>query len=76
MATRQHALVPKHTKCSEKETKELLERYQITAKELPAILFNDPALEGLNLQVGDVVKVARASPTAKQTAFYRRISHD
>ncbi len=69
-----HILVPKHSKISERELKELLEKYSLTTfKELPKILVSDPALEDLNVKEGDVIKVSRNSSTAGEIVFYRRI---
>lgn len=76
MAAKTHQLVPKHTKLSEKDKKELLETYHITARELPVILITDPAIEGLKVQEGDVVKIERPSFTTKTTLFYRRVAHE
>ncbi|MBS3128702.1 DNA-directed RNA polymerase subunit H [Candidatus Woesearchaeota archaeon] len=68
-----HVLVPTHEKISDKEKQDLLKRYNITIKELPMILNKDPAIESLMLKDGDVVKIARASRTAGETIFYRRV---
>lgn len=68
-----HYLVPKHTKLNEKEKQELLEQYGITVKELPKILRKDPAIVRLNAAVGDVIKIARNSPTAIEAVFYRGV---
>lgn len=70
-----HALVPKHTKCSEKEKKELFEKYKITLRELPRISKNDPAIQHLDANVGDAIKIARNSKTAGKTVFYRGVSN-
>ena len=66
-----HHLVPKHIKISEKEKQELLKRYNITTKELPKILIEDPAIKNLEVKIGDVVKILRKSPTAGEFVFYR-----
>ena len=56
-----HILQPKHTKLKEKETQELLEKFNISKAQLPKILSNDPALpEGCD--VGDVIKIERKEP--------------
>ena len=68
-----HTLVPKHAKASDKEVKELLEKYSITAYQLPRILISDPAIEDLNVQEDDIVKITRPSPTAGETVFFRRV---
>ena len=70
---RQHILIPKHEKLSEKEANEVLEKYKITINELPAIQKNDPALAGMSVEVGDVIMIERKSPTAGKTVFYRGV---
>ncbi|MBW2963875.1 DNA-directed RNA polymerase subunit H [Candidatus Woesearchaeota archaeon] len=69
----QHVLIPKHKKISDKEKKELLDKYKITINELPVILKSDAALIGMDVQAGDVVKIERDSPTAGKTVFYRGV---
>ena len=68
-----HVLVPKHSKVGEREKKELLEKYSLNLRELPRILASDPAIQGLDVKEGDVVKVVRQSATAGEAAFYRRV---
>ncbi len=68
-----HILVPKHTKISDKEKKELYEKHKISFNALPKILRTDPAVKELNVKVGDVIKITRKSPTAGETIFYRGI---
>ncbi len=64
-----HVLQPKHTKLSEKESQELLERYNISKAQLPKILSTDPALpEGC--QVGDIIKIERKNKD-KIEIYYR-----
>lgn len=69
-----HVLVPKHSKVSEKELKEVLERYSIEINMLPRISKSDPAIANLDVKEGDVVKIVRNSPTAGRALFYRRVS--
>ena len=68
-----HVLVPKHAKASEKEKRELLERYQISIRELPRIVMSDPAIQHLDASEGDIIKIVRPSPTAGETVFFRRV---
>ncbi len=68
-----HILVPKHVKLNEKEKKQLLEKYNISVNELPKINVKDPAIKDLKLEIGDVVKIVRISPTAGETIFYRSV---
>ncbi len=68
---KKHVLVPKHSKVSEKEKKEILEKYQISVFDLPFINKKDPAIEELEVEVGDIVKITRKSATAGEAVFYR-----
>jgi len=68
-----HVLVPEHTKLSDKEKKELLERYHISLKELPKIKKKDPAIAHLSIKEGDVIKITRKSNTAGESIFYRGV---
>ncbi|MBT3406592.1 DNA-directed RNA polymerase subunit H [Candidatus Woesearchaeota archaeon] len=68
-----HTLVPKHTKLSESEKKTLLKKYNITVKELPKILINDPAIIRFDPKVNDVIKIERGSHTARSSVFYRGV---
>ena len=53
-----HALQPKHSKLSEKETEELLTKLNISKAQLPKILSTDPGLaEGC--EIGDVIRIER-----------------
>jgi DNA-directed RNA polymerase subunit H len=66
-----HKLVPKHILLSEQEKEEVLKTYGITLKQLPRILSSDPVIKILGGKPGDVVKIIRKSPTAKETVYYR-----
>jgi len=70
-----HHLVPKHIKVSDREKQELLKKYNITVKELPKIMINDPSIENLDVKSDDVVKIIRKSSTAGEVSFYRCIAH-
>jgi len=68
-----HVLVPKHLKLSEKEKKELFEKYNISLKEIPSMLKTDPAIQSLNPKPGDVIKIIRKSRTSGEAFYYRGI---
>ena len=68
-----HILVPRHSKLSETEKKQLFEKYNISLKELPKILKKDPAIADLKVKEGDVIKIERNSPTAGKTVYYRGV---
>jgi DNA-directed RNA polymerase subunit H len=66
-----HTLVPKHEKMSEEEFNEVMKAYNVSKTQLPRILVTDPAIERLEVEVGDVIKITRKSPTVGKAYFYR-----
>lgn len=62
-----HVLVPKHEVLSDKEKKELLEKYNIKPIQLPKILVKDPCVKALKAKVGDVIKITRDN----KSVYYR-----
>ncbi len=73
--TPNHILIPKHAKISEKEKKDLFNKYKISFKELPKIHIDDPAIASMKLKEGDIVKIIRMSRTAGETVFYRGVAN-
>lgn len=71
-----HSLIPLHEKITEKEIKELFEYHNITMKELPKILKNDPAIRHLEPKENDVIKITRNSLTAGKSIFYRGVINE
>ena len=69
-----HSLVAKHFKLSEKDKRELFDKYGVTFKEIPKILANDPALASLDVKTGDMLKIVRKSQTSGETIFYRSVT--
>jgi len=70
-----HVLVPVHTALSEAEKNRIIEKYNLTGKELPRILKNDPAILHLKVKPGDIVKITRKSATAGESIFFRRVTN-
>lgn len=68
-----HELVPKHAKVSEREMKQLFDRYHIDFSALPKIFTDDPAIQNLEVKPGDVIKIMRKSSTAGEITFYRSV---
>ncbi|QQG38747.1 MAG: DNA-directed RNA polymerase subunit H [Candidatus Woesearchaeota archaeon] len=66
-----HVLVPKHTKISEEEKQKILQQYNVSLKQLPKILRLDPALQNIEVQKGDLIKIERKSPTTNKAVVYR-----
>jgi len=73
IVVKKHALIPLHVKLSEKEKKELFEKYHISLNELPKIMMDDPALSSVNVGPGDIIKIERKSDTAKLAVYYRAV---
>jgi DNA-directed RNA polymerase subunit H len=71
-----HELIPKHEKLDDDERDTVLERYHISGKEMPKIKINDPAIEHMDVEEGDVIKITRDSPTAGETVFYRSVMRE
>lgn len=68
-----HALIPKHTKVSERERESVFKKHGVDLKSLPRILIKDTALKDLDVIEGDVIKIVRKSPTAGEVYYYRRV---
>ena len=66
-----HKYVPKHAKLTEEEKQKLLGKYNISTNQLPMIFLSDVSIKDLNPQIGDIIKIIRESPTAKESIFYR-----
>jgi DNA-directed RNA polymerase subunit H len=59
-----HKLVPKHEILPPEKAKDLLEKYHIEPDQLPRIKVSDVAVIAVGAKPGDIIKVARKSPTA------------
>jgi DNA-directed RNA polymerase subunit H len=68
-----HILVPKHEIMPLKEAEQVLEKYHCKATELPLIFVSDPAIVGLGVKPGDMIKVTRKSATAGESFYYRYV---
>lgn len=68
--TKHHLIYPA-AKLSDAEKQELLQKYNVTLKDLPKILKEDPTLTKLSIKIGDVIKIERPSKTAGLSHYYR-----
>jgi len=66
-----HALIPLHKKLSKKDKDDLLNHYNITIQQLPAIKLTDAAVKDMSVELGDLVQITRGSRTSGITTFYR-----
>ena len=64
-----HVYVPKHEIMTKQEAEDVLEKYHCKATELPLILVTDPAIIGLGIKPGDMIRITRNSATAGES-FY------
>ena len=68
-----HIDVPKHEIMTIKEAEQVLEKNHCKATELPLIFVNDPAIVGLGIKPGDMIKITRKSATAGESFYYRYV---
>jgi len=68
-----HVYVPKHEIITKKEAEDVLQQFNCKPTELPLIFVNDPAIIGLGVKPGDMVKITRKSATAGESIYYRYV---
>ena len=68
-----HVYVPKHEIIDKKEAEEVLQKFNCKATELPLIFVNDPAIIGLGVKPGDMIKITRKSGTSGESLYYRYV---
>lgn len=67
-----HSLVPKHTKLSQEESAEVMEKYMIKSKtQMPYISHNDVMAKRLGLKQGDIIKIDRYNENSGLSFGYR-----
>ena len=68
-----HVYVPKHEIMTKKEAEQVLKEYNCNATELPLIFVTDPAIIGLGVNPGDMIKITRKSGTSGISLYYRYV---
>ena len=68
-----HVYVPKHEIMTKKEAEQVLKEYNCNATELPLIFVTDPAIVGLGVKPGDMIKITRKSGTSGESLYYRYV---
>jgi len=71
--TPDHIDVPKHEIMTKKEAEGVLEKYHCKATDLPLIFVTDPAIIGIGVKPGDMIKITRKSATAGESSYYRYV---
>ena len=68
-----HVYVPKHEIMTKKEAEDVLKKFNCKPTELPLIFVSDPAILGLGVKPGDMIKITRQSATAGESIYYRYV---
>ena len=68
-----HVYVPKHEIMTKKEAQKVLEEFNCKPTELPLIFVTDPAILGLGVKPGDMIRIKRQSGTAGESVYYRYV---
>ena len=68
-----HIYVPKHEIMIKKEAQKVLDEFNCKPTELPLIFVTDPAILGLGVKPGDMIRITRESQTAGQSTYYRYV---
>jgi DNA-directed RNA polymerase subunit H len=68
-----HVYVPKHEIMIKKDAQKVLDEFNCKPTELPLIFVTDPAILGLGVKPGDMLKITRKSGTAGESIYYRYV---
>jgi len=68
-----HELVPEHRILADGERDNLLEKFNIAAKQLPKIPGADPVAKAAGAKIGDVLEITRKSISAGVAVYYRLV---
>ena len=68
-----HVYSPKHEIMTKDEAKKILEQFNCKPTELPLIFVTDPAIIGLGVKPGDMIKITRKSGTSGTSFYYRYV---
>ena len=68
-----HVYVPKHEIMTKKEAEQIIKDFNCNPTELPFIFVTDPAILGLGVKPGDMIKITRKSGTGGESFYYRYV---
>ena len=68
-----HVYVPKHEIMNKKDAQKVLDEFNCKPTELPLIFVSDPAIVGLGVKPGDMIKITRKSGTSGTSLYYRYV---
>ena len=58
---------------AKKDAEKVLKDFNCNPTELPFIFVNDPAILGLGVKPGDMIRITRKSGTAGESFYYRYV---
>jgi len=58
---------------AKEDAQQVLQKFNCQPTELPLIFANDPAILGLGVKPGDMIKITRKSATAGEAVYYRYV---
>ena len=64
-------MVPEHKLLSPEDKQKVLAKYNVSEVHLPRILASDPAIIGLNAELGDVILIHRKFDSVADYDYYR-----
>ncbi|MBU0635971.1 DNA-directed RNA polymerase subunit H [Candidatus Micrarchaeota archaeon] len=67
----QNKLVPWHEIVLAPEKDQILKKYGLSQDRLPQLLRDDPIVQALEANRGDLIRIIRNSPTAGMSTYYR-----
>ena len=68
-----HVYVPKHEIMTKKDAQKVLDEFNCKPTELPLIFVTDPAILGLGVKPGAMIRITRKSGTAGESTYYRYV---
>jgi len=68
---KKHQLVPKHSLLADSKKEKLFVEFNISSRQLPKIIKDDPAIIQLGAKAGDIIVVERKSKTSGVIKYYR-----
>ncbi len=66
-------MVPKHEILTEREKKEVMEKFGVNEKQLPKIPASDPVIALIGANPGNLIKITRKSETSGEAVYYRLV---
>ncbi len=69
-----HFLVPKHEIITKEGKEKILDKLNVSEKQIPVILKSDPIVKEIKAKPGDMIRITRKSQVSGQIEYYRIVS--